>query len=255
MSVICVYSPKGGVGKTTLTANLAYSLARTGLKVLVIDFDAQNSLGLHFGLPLSDNHGYVAQSSKSSDWSDSVLTAGSNIFVLPYGNVTEQEQTLFEHNLTTDELFLSRGLHSLLNYPGLVIIADLPSGRSPALKALSPLTTMYLVPLLPDTASLSLLPHIENKRLTNHKLADHYFVINQVDHRRNVSRDVSLFMKERLGEKLLGEIHKDESVVEAHAAQKLVFNFNPASSAAFDIEIVSKKVISLLSLNIGNGAI
>lgn len=29
MPLICVCSPKGGVGKTTLAANLAYSLART----------------------------------------------------------------------------------------------------------------------------------------------------------------------------------------------------------------------------------
>lgn len=28
MPLICVCSPKGGVGKTTLAANLAYSLAR-----------------------------------------------------------------------------------------------------------------------------------------------------------------------------------------------------------------------------------
>jgi MinD-like ATPase involved in chromosome partitioning or flagellar assembly len=33
MPLICVCSPKGGVGKTTLAANLAYSLARTGSKV------------------------------------------------------------------------------------------------------------------------------------------------------------------------------------------------------------------------------
>lgn len=37
MPLICVCSPKGGVGKTTLAANLAYSLARTGSKVLALD--------------------------------------------------------------------------------------------------------------------------------------------------------------------------------------------------------------------------
>ena len=55
MPLICVCSPKGGVGKTTLAANLAYSLARTGSKVLALDFDVQNALRLHFGVPLNDD--------------------------------------------------------------------------------------------------------------------------------------------------------------------------------------------------------
>ena len=73
MPLICVCSPKGGVGKTTLTANLAYALARSGSKVLALDFDVQNALRLHFGVPLSDERGYVAKSAESSDWSQFVF--------------------------------------------------------------------------------------------------------------------------------------------------------------------------------------
>ena len=77
MPLICVCSPKGGVGKTTLAANLAYSLARTGSKVLALDFDVQNALRLHFGVPLSDERGYVAKALELHDWSQCVLSAGS----------------------------------------------------------------------------------------------------------------------------------------------------------------------------------
>ena len=126
MPLVCVCSPKGGVGKTTVTANLAYALARAGSKVLAIDFDVQNALRLHFGVPLSDGRGYVAKAIESADWSQSVLTAGSNMFVLPYGDVTEDQRLEFEQRLTNDSHFLLRGLSTLLNYPGLVIIADFP---------------------------------------------------------------------------------------------------------------------------------
>ena len=102
MPLICVCSPKGGVGKTTLTANLAYALARSGSKVLALDFDVQNALRLHFGVPLSDGRGFVAKAAESSDWSQHVLTAGGNIFVLPYGEATEEQRQHFEERLTND---------------------------------------------------------------------------------------------------------------------------------------------------------
>lgn len=37
--IIVVASQKGGVGKTTTTANLGISFAASGKKVLVVDFD------------------------------------------------------------------------------------------------------------------------------------------------------------------------------------------------------------------------
>lgn len=258
MPLICICSPKGGVGKTTLTANLAYALARSGSKVLALDFDIQNALRLHFGVPLSDGRGYVAKAAESSDWSQFVLTAGGNIFVLPYGDATEEQRQLFEERLTHDEHFLIRGLNTLLSYPGLIIVADFPPGPSAALKAMSRMADLHLLTLQADTASLSLLPHIENNRLTGdvlNKKAGQYFVLNQSDNRRQISRDVTAFMEQKLGNQLLGVIHRDESVLEANASQQSIFDFSPASAAAFDIELIAKRVAGILGVNIGDGTV
>ncbi|MGY4831852.1 ParA family protein (plasmid) [Sphaerotilaceae bacterium SBD11-9] len=61
MRVLAVANQKGGVGKSTLTAHLAYAAEEAKLRVLLVDFDKQGSLSLSFppvngaapGLPAS----------------------------------------------------------------------------------------------------------------------------------------------------------------------------------------------------------
>ena len=48
--VIVIGSQKGGVGKTTTTLNLAYSLCSMGKKVLAIDLDSQANLSTCYGI-------------------------------------------------------------------------------------------------------------------------------------------------------------------------------------------------------------
>ena len=55
--LIAVASPKGGVGKTTCAAHLAYGIAAAGYRTLALDLDPQNSLRLHFGIPLGEAGG------------------------------------------------------------------------------------------------------------------------------------------------------------------------------------------------------
>jgi chromosome partitioning protein len=47
--IVTIYAPKGGVGKTTISSNLACILALMGLKVLVVDLDFQANLTISFG--------------------------------------------------------------------------------------------------------------------------------------------------------------------------------------------------------------
>lgn len=49
MRRIAVINQKGGVGKTTTTANLGAALAKAGRRVLLVDLDPQGHLSLHFG--------------------------------------------------------------------------------------------------------------------------------------------------------------------------------------------------------------
>ena len=70
MHIVSVINYKGGVGKTTLTANLAAELAWRGHKVLMIDLDAQASLTFSFITP-DDWQTDFADNKTIKNWFDS----------------------------------------------------------------------------------------------------------------------------------------------------------------------------------------
>lgn len=53
MAVIAVYSPKGGVGKTTIAVDLAWRFAMSGKKTLLWDLDVQGGAGFLLQAPPS----------------------------------------------------------------------------------------------------------------------------------------------------------------------------------------------------------
>jgi chromosome partitioning protein len=78
MQIISVINYKGGVGKTTVTANLAGELALRGKQVLLLDMDAQASLTFSFVTPdYWDNN--LKESKTIKSWFDCISEGGATM--------------------------------------------------------------------------------------------------------------------------------------------------------------------------------
>src|SRR5574339_645362 len=72
---LAVVSTKGGVGKTTLTANLGGLLADLGLRVLMIDADVQPSLSKFYPLAARKSVAGLTQVIVQGEITDACITA------------------------------------------------------------------------------------------------------------------------------------------------------------------------------------
>src|SRR3954467_10323939 len=101
MHVIAIASQKGGVGKTTISLNLGLALARAGNRTLLMELDAQGSLGLSLGLPDRARPG-IAEVLTGVETLDKVLirTRDPPLHVLSVGRVDPATVSGFEDALT-----------------------------------------------------------------------------------------------------------------------------------------------------------
>lgn len=252
MPLICVAAPKGGVGKTTLAANLADALHRAGHPVLAMDCDPQNALRLHFGLPVRDTAGFLMELPRRPDWRGLVRDTDSGVALLPHGATDIRAALRLAAALEREPELLLAPVRAMLATPGLVLLADLPPGPSQVLNLLAPLADLVVTVLLADATSAALVPEIDSGRfLGGGTLAAPHVsrvrvVLNQVEASSRLSRAVAEALVRHLGSRLLGAICRDEAVAEAVAAQRLLHALFPDSPAALDIRDIARGIAALL---------
>lgn len=252
MPLISLASPKGGVGKTMLTANLAHELQRLGWQAVVIDFDLQNALRLHFAMLLSDGRGFATQEAIDAPWEDLVFETPSGVLLLPFGTVPVEQARALRQRIRHDRDWLRAKLAPFLAEPEIVVLVDLLPGHSIFLEAVSELADLDLAVLMADATSIAMLPRIECGEF----FADRdgqpargavRYVINQLDLRRRLNRDVLTVLRAKLADRLMGVIYRDEYLSEAVASQRLVGDFAPESKASYDIAALAAHVDELLA--------
>lgn len=245
MRLLTVISPKGGVGKTTVTANLATALAQLGANVTILDLDPQNALRLHFGMAHDDPEGIAGIAQIAQSWRKVMFESAYKVKFLPYGNVDEQQRLNFEHIIKTEPDWLFRQLSGLALADDSIVMIDTPPGPSLYLQRVLELVHLALVVLKPDAASYSTIPAMENlvQFYCAHRqdFLGYSYLLNQMDATKQLSRDVYSMLKNNLEQHFVPvTIHRDEAVSEALACQMPVAFYSQHCSATHDVRQVAE---------------
>lgn len=163
MVIFGIIATKGGVGKTTLSANLGALIADMGLRVLLVDADIQASLSKYFelrfkapiGLTEVIGSGIVTESAISQtvwDRLDIVLCDAPHRQLASDSASSDLERYL--QGRMDMPMLLRRALRSPVideNYD--VVVIDTPGAQGPLLFTAALAATQLVTPVLPETPS------------------------------------------------------------------------------------------------------
>lgn len=252
MPVIAVISAKGGVGKTTVAANLGSSLAQAGHPVLAIDLDPQNALRFHLALDRDAcETGLAGVLAGRASWTQAMQPGRGGIVLLPFGDIDDEHQIDLERYLAEHPAWLGETLARFQLPPQTLVLLDTPPGPSVYLQQALRVAQLGVVTVLADAGSFATLPLID--RMIDkycHGRADFVAsvcVVNQVDSGKRLNRDVLQTLRNDLGDRLLGVVHQDQAVCEALASATDVRRHAPHSQAAEDFAQCARQVLQRLA--------
>ncbi|WP_110641599.1 cellulose biosynthesis protein BcsQ [Salinicola sp. CPA57] len=238
MTLINLLSPKGGVGRTTLCANLGVALQQLGYRVVVVDLDPQNALRLHFQFPVADERGLIDRFDSAGDWRHCLIGLTEGLELLPFGMASDTQWGRFQAMQALPGE-LSRRLRALAQGPNTLILVDSHAARISSASTLIDDADLNLLVLMADSGSVALLPRLESQVGSLRRAGEEGrvgYLLNQVDTRAQLKREITELMLSRLAPVLVGSVHRDEAIAEALAEQRSLFEQAPFSAAARDIE-------------------
>lgn len=239
--VIAIVNHKGGVGKTTTTANLGAALARSGAHVLCIDIDSQQNL--------------TSSLMNEEDVSLSISDSLSNGAALPIVEVSERLHLCpSDLNLAGVEIDLinrQRDVLKTMLAPVLpkydyIFIDCPPSLGALTVNALIAADEIYL-PLTGEALPLRGIVSLENIVLKaqriNPALSISGVIIQRYNNRR-INNAVLDAIRAKYGDRLFNtKVRECIALAEAPAAHCSIFDYDPDSNGAADYTALAGEVI------------
>jgi len=153
LRTIAVLNQKGGVGKTTTAVNTAAAIAAAGYRVIVIDFDPQAHMTIHFGVePQTVKVGAYEVLTDSAGFESSLMLIRPNLWLLAANiNLVGAETELV--NVVGREIILREAMQGSADKFDFCLIDCAPSLGLLSLNALAAAEEV-LIPLQPHFLAL-----------------------------------------------------------------------------------------------------
>lgn len=248
---IAIVSQKGGVGKTTLAANMAVAFQQLQFKTLLVEVDPQGSLLRLFGLDRYDlHHGLFGVLKGKGMLDESIATSlFDGLDLLPANVWSHMEEVQYMDILKNDPLALQMALDPLRDRYDYIIM-DCPPGLGSMPRAALAACDRYLVPVQPESMNVNSLPRLqqlaETVRTThNPELALEGFVINMADTRTRHANETIEALTRKYGHSLMRTIiPRSIRVAEESAKERPTVEGAPYTPAGLAFTALSEEILS-----------
>lgn len=200
MKIISIISTKGGVGKTTLTANLSGYLSIQGYKVLMIDADPQPSLSSYYPITDQSNGGLTEAVADPSTINENISTTMYGDLIYSNDGDNQLQAWLASKSDGRFRLKIAIG-HLKAEYDYIIIDTQGAKGNLQDAAVLA--ADVLLTPIPPESASikelergtLALLDELQSYKDMGINVPHLFGVFYKVDHTNDAKQFISYVLK------------------------------------------------------------
>jgi len=248
--ILAVCNEKGGVGKTSITANAGHGLSRHGKKVLLVDCDPQNHLAWFLGVREKIDVGLgdklLDEDGKIPLGNFIIPTERPGLDVLPAGNSLPLAIREISKRMIAPEQALAEAMSGAVEQYDYILLDVKPTWDPFTVNCMIFVSGLICTLHMdwPSVDSLGkLIQHMVPSQKYNKELGIRLLVPNQYDGREVMPRKILAGLKEKLGDKVCEPIRKSVKIRDASGAGKSIYEWD--EEVAQDLERVVEKILML----------
>jgi flagellar biosynthesis protein FlhG len=242
--VIGIVSGKGGVGKTTVSVNLAVALAARGRRVMV--FDADLSLAnaqILLGCRTEHNMSHFLSGEKTL--AEIVVKTRHDVLLVPGASGLQEMADL-------NELQMARIVQEFSSLDDQIdaLIVDLPAGISPAVMTLLSACSHRFVVVQDDPSSIADAYGTIKVMMKDHGLDQIHLIPNAVESEtqgqllyQRINQVCARFLEQTVH--YLGSIERDDQILQSLKKFQPVLEYAPSSAGARDFRRLAQSTDDL----------